>query len=198
METFIWAIDPGDTICGVVQLVNNRIGYCFNEKSSSVYRKIMSLSKGHKFIVVIEDILPYAMRLTPEIISTCKFIGELSYRFRTSKQVTSVEFVARNSVKKWIFDTCPDIVLPRVEKKMATTHERKIKKGLRGLIKKDGTPFSPSFQYVDDRIIIAAIKSIYNIPTPKPGKPNIFGLVDHSWQALAAGACYANNSNKNQ
>jgi hypothetical protein len=42
-----------------------------------------------------------------------------------------------------------------------------------------------SFHFVDDRTVIAALKSIYNIPTPKPGRPNIHGLVDHSWQALA-------------
>ena len=191
----IWAIDPGNLICGVSQLTDGRIGHCFNEPSSSVYKKIMSLSSG-SIDIVIEDIFPYSMRLTPEIITTCKLIGELSYRFSSNKRVNSVTLVARNTVKKWVFDTFPDVCIPRIEKKMLALHGRKIKQGKRGLIKKSGEMYSPSFHYVDDRIVIAAVKSLFNIPTPKPGKPSIFGLVDHSWQALACGA-YLSHAAKN-
>lgn len=202
MEKIIWAIDPGNLICGVVQLTGSTIGHCFNEKSCSVYRRILSLSKGQSIEIVIEDIKPYSLRLTPQVIDTCKIIGELTYRFKVCKQVNSVNLVARNSVKKWIFDTCPDIVLPRIEKKMSALHTRKVAKGMKGLIKSDGEMRSPSFHYIDDRSVIAALKSIFSIPTPKPGKPNIFGLVDHSWQALAAGAYFAhtdkNTSENNQ
>lgn len=184
-KTMIWGIDPGNEVCGVSQLLDGRIGFCFNEPSGSVYRKIVSLSDGQPFHVVIEDVYPYSMRLTPEIIATCKVIGELSYRFSVCKLAKSVNLEPRNSVKKWIFDTVPDVVLPRIEKKMAALHIRKVAKGLRGLIKQDGEMRAASFHFVDDRTVIAALKSIYNIPTPKPGKPNIYGLVDHSWQALA-------------
>jgi len=196
MEKIIWAIDPGNLICGVCQLTGSTIGHCFNEKSVSVYRRILSLSEGKSIVIVIEDIKPYSLRLTPQVIDTCKIIGELTYRFNHCKQVESVNLVARNSVKKWIFDTCPDVVLPRIEKKMAALHSRKIAKGMKGLIKADGEMRTPSFHYVDDRSVIAAIKSIFNIPTPKPGKPNIYGLVDHNWQALATGAYFSHTANK--
>ena len=195
MEKIIWAIDPGNLICGVCQLTGSAIGHCFNEKSVSVYRRILSLSEGKSIEIVIEDIKPYSLRLTPQVIDTCKIIGELTYRFNMCKQVTSVNLVARNSVKKWIFDTCPDVVIPRIEKKMMALHTRKIAKGMKGLIKADGEMRIASFHFVDDRSVIAALKSIYNIPTPKPGKQNIFGLVDHSWQALAAGAYHSHIGN---
>lgn len=192
MEKNIWGIDPGNLICGVAQLLDGQIGYCFNEKSVSVYRTILKLSKGEPITIVIEDIKPYSLRLTPQVIDTCKIIGELAYRFNTCKTVISVNLVARNSVKKWIFDTCPDVCNLRIEKKMNTIHRNKIKQGKKGLIKADGEMRQASFHFVDDRTVIAALKSIFNIPTPKPGKPNIFGLVDHSWQALAVAGFYQN------
>ncbi len=189
-KPMIWGIDPGNEVCGVAQLLDKRIGHCFNEPSGSVYDRILSLSGGESFTVVIEDVYPYSMRLTPQIIATCKVIGELGFRFSTCPSVQSVIFTPRNSVKKWIFDTVPDVVLPRIDKKMASLHARKLKLGLKGLVKKDGEMRTPSFHFVDDRTVIAALKSIYGIPTPKPGKPNIYGLVDHSWQALAVAGHY--------
>ena len=201
MEKIIWAIDPGNLICGVVQLVDNTIGHCFNLESNSVYRTILKLSDGATFTIVIEDIKPYSLRLTPQVIDTCKIIGELTYRFNHCRQATSVNLVARNSVKKWIFDTQFAICEPRITKKMAAKHTRNIKTGKKGLIKLDGEMRTPSFHWVDDRTVIAALKSIYNIPTPKPGKPNIFGLVDHSWQALSCGAYHyhtTKNSSENK
>lgn len=189
-KRLIWGLDPGNEVCGVAQLLDRRIGHCFNEPSGSVYDKILSLSGGNPFVVVIEDVYPYSMRLTPQIIATCKVIGELGFRFSTCPLASEVVFKPRNSVKKWVFDTAPDVVLPRIEKKMMALHARKLKLGLRGLIKKDGEMRTPSFHYVDDRTVIAALKSIYGIPTPKPGKSNIHGLVDHSWQALAVASLY--------
>ncbi len=192
----IWAIDPGNVVCGVAQLLDRRIGHCFNEQSVSVYEKVMSLCGDNPIEIVIEDVFPFSMRLTPEIIATCKVIGELTYRFSTNPQVISVTLLARNSVKRWIFDTFPDAVTERIEKKMVALHNRKIKQGKRGLVKKTGEMYSPSFHYVDDRTVIAAMKSLFDIPTPKPGKRNIYGLVDHSWQALACGAYHYHNHQK--
>lgn len=190
MEKIIWGIDPGSSICGVCQLNSGLIGNCFNIEPEKVYNQILRLSEGSKFIVVIEDIFPYSMRLTPQVIDTCKLIGELAYRFNTCDQVSSVHLVARNSVKKWIFDTQFAICEPRINKKILAKHNRNIKKGLKGMIKLDGEMRQSSFHFVDDRIVIAALKSIYNIPTPKPGKPNIFGLKGHSFQALAVGTYF--------
>lgn len=185
MEKIIWGIDPGSSICGVSQLRGGSIGICFNEVPERVYERILRLSDGSPFNIVIEDIYPYSLRLTPAVIDTCKLIGELTYRFGLVAK--SVTLVPRNSVKKWIFDTFPEVCTPRIEKKMLLLHARKLKQGKRGLMKKDGEMYTPSFQYVDDRIVIAAMKSIHNIPTPKPGKPNIYGLksTSHAWQALA-------------
>jgi hypothetical protein len=201
MEKIIWGIDPGSSTCGIVRLNSGLIGNCLECEPEKVYNQILRLSDGSQFIVVIEDIFPYSMRLTPAVIDTCKLIGELTYRFNTCFQVGSVHLVARNSVKKWIFDTCPDVCNLRIAKKILDKHNRNLKQGKKGLIKLDGEMRQPSFHWVDDRIVIAALKSIYNIPTPKPGKPNIFGLKDHSWQALSVAAWQAHigkNTNEKQ
>ena len=67
-----------------------------------------------------------------------------------------------------------------------------LKKELKGLINADGEMRKPSFNWVDDSIVKAALKSIYNIPTPKPGKPNLYGITkdSHGWQALAVCSFY--------
>lgn len=185
MEKIVWGIDPGSVICGVCRLNSGLIGDCFNIEPSKLYNEILRRSDGSQFIVVIEDIFPYSLRLTPAVIDTCKLIGELTFRFNTCNQVESVKLVARNSVKKWIFDTVPHECIPRINKKILLKHNRNIKQGKKGLVKIDGEMRLPSFIWVDDRIVIAALKSVLNIPTPKPGKPNIYGLKDHSWNALA-------------
>jgi hypothetical protein len=196
----VWAIDPGNLICGMAQLNSDgSIGVCFDEETGSVYRRILSLCGDNPFKIAIEDVYPYSMRLTPEIIDTCKVIGELAYRFRKCKQCELLSLVPRNTIKKWIFDTFPEVCIPRIEKKMALLHARKVREGKRGLMKKDGTMFLPSFQYVDDRIVKESIKTLFNIPTPKPGKPSILGITRdaHAWQALAVAAFFiSNNDNK--
>ena len=187
MEKIIWGIDPGSAICGVSKLSNGLIGECFECEPNEVYLRILTLSGANTFTVVIEDVFPYSMRLTPQIIDTCKLIGRLSEKFEQCKQVSSVELVARNTIKKWIFDTVPEECIPRIEKKIIYKHTRNLAKGLKGLTKIDGEMRQPSFQWVDDRIVIAALKHIHNIPTPKPGKSNIYGLksTSHAWQSLA-------------
>ena len=185
MEKIIWGVDPGSSICGLCRLDSGLIGDCFNVEPNKVYREILSRSKGSQFIVAIEDIFPYSLKLTPSVIDTCKLIGELTYRFNTCKQVDAVKLVARNSIKKFIYDSVPDECIPRINKKILDKHNRNIKQEKKGLIKLNGEMRLPSFNWVDDRIVIAALKSLLNIPTPKPGKPNIFGLKSHSWNALA-------------
>jgi hypothetical protein len=56
--------------------------------------------------------------------------------------------------------------------------------------KKTGELYKPTMHYVDDRIVIYAMKEWWGIKTPKPGKSNEFGLKSHSWQALALGTMY--------
>ena len=61
----------------------------------------------------------------------------------------------------------------------------------------------PSFNYVDDRIVSAAMKELFNIKTPKPGKKTEHGLLrnSHAWQALSVAAWQAHigkNTNEKQ
>lgn len=187
MEKIIWGIDPGSAVCGVCELRSGFIGTCFECEPKEVYNRIMRLSMASEIIVAIEDIFPYSLRLTPAVIETCKLIGELTYRFGKARNVSTVSLVARNTIKNWVFNTVPDECIGRINKKILLKHNRNIRDSKKGLIKKDSEMRQPSFQWVDDRIVIAAMKSIHNIPTPKPGKPNIYGLksTSHAWQALA-------------
>ena len=186
MEKIIWGIDPGSSTCGIVGLNSGLIGDCFECEPNEVYHRILTLSGANTFTVVIEDIFPFSMRLTPQVIETCKIIGELTFRFKECMHA-EVHLVARNTIKKWIFDTVPEECIPRIEKKILYKHTRNLAKGLKGLTKIDGEMRQPSFQWVDDRIVIAALKCMHNIPTPKPGKSNIYGLksTSHAWQSLA-------------
>lgn len=211
MEKIIWGIDPGSSICGVCELRAGLIGNCFNVEPHLVYHRIMSLCGADKINIVIEDVYPYSNRLTPDIIATCKLIGRLQEKFENTSSVYCIDSVPRNSIKKWIFDTVPEECLPRIEKKIADKHNAIIKKWQKlveegkadatkkpkGFINNDGTMRTPSFNWVDDRIVIAALKKVHNIPTPKPGKQNVFGLREHNWQALAAASFihYRNISN---
>jgi hypothetical protein len=187
MEKIIWGIDPGSSICGVSKLSGGLIGDCFECEPKLVYRRIMSLCGADKVTVVIEDIFPYSLKLTPAVIDTCKLIGELTYRFKKCRQVSSIELVARNSVKKWVFDTVPEVCLPRIAKKIDAKHTKNLSKGLKGLTKLDGEMRKPSFNWVDDRIVKEAMKIIHDIPEPLPGKSNIYGIKkdSHVWSALA-------------
>lgn len=184
----IIGIDPGNKISGICMLDDNKIAAAYNEPNETVFTTIQRLADGSEVEVVIEDISPYAMRISLQVIATCKFIGELEWRLRQCNLVTGIHLIARNSVKKWIFDTCGNVVVPRIDKKMFAADRRKVSKGEKGLRNADGLMRLASFHYVDDRSIIAALKELYQIPTPKAYKSNIYGLKDHSWQALAAAA----------
>lgn len=190
MEKIIWGVDPGSAICGVSQLINGSIGECFNETPENVYKRIIALSGASKFIVIIEDIYPYSLKLTPQVIDTCKLIGELRYRFGKKRQCLSVNFVPRNTVKKWVFDTFHDLCMAKIPNKIAKRHESNLRAGKKGLVSKNGVMRNPSFNWVDDKIIVSAMRQLYKIPLPSPGKQNIYGIKDHAWQALAVCGYY--------
>jgi hypothetical protein len=122
--------------------------------------------------VLIEDILPYSQTLKMQVIETCKLIGQITYRLRNAR----VEYseIGRHAVKKWVYDTYPGIVLPKIQAKI----DRK------GGLRKDGKPLTASFMWVDDRIVAAAMREHWGIKKPKPGHKNEFGISKHSWQAL--------------
>ena len=54
----------------------------------------------------------------------------------------------------------------------------------------------PSFNYVDDRIVCAAMKELFSIEQ-KPGFKNSYGLTkdSHAWQALSVAAWQAHIGN---
>ncbi len=192
LDTITIGIDPGSGVSGVCVLKNNTISSASIENNSEVFDKVKELIGGQNATVVIEDILPYSIQLKPQVITTCKFIGELSYRFSLEQNITTA-FVARSTVKKWVFDTFPDICLPRISAKIKYLDGWREGRGERGLKTKTGELRKPSFQYVDDRVIIAAMSSYYGIVRPKPGKSNQYGLKAHSWQALAVATTYLCN-----
>ena len=182
-------IDPGSDVSGICSIEDTTILYASNTPNTEVFDKIKELLRGSpEATIVIEDIFPYSVRLKPEVIATCKFIGELSYRLKEAG--VAAKFVARNSIKKWVFDNFPDICINRIDEKIARLHAWRVKKGKRGYETKSGELRAASFAFVDDRIVIAALKFHLSIPTPKPGKANIYGLRDHSWQALAVAAYF--------
>jgi hypothetical protein len=140
-------------------------------------------------IVVIEDVRPYSLRLSQQVIDTCKFIGELTYRLKSELKI-EYSLNPRSEVKEWVFTNHAEVCLPRIEKKIWDLHHRKEKMGLKGLRNANGDLRKPSFVFVDDRIMIAAMKEYWSIPTPKPGKSGMYGLKSHSWQALALGTMW--------
>lgn len=182
----VLGVDPGSAQSGLCLIENGRVLYASNEDNARVFDVIGGFSGA---TVVIEDVYPYSVRLSVQVIQTCKFIGELSFRLQEAGY--KVHFTPRNTIKKWVFDAFPEICLPRIRYRIEYLHKLKTGKGLKGMIKKDGEFMKPSFVYVDDRIIIASMKELLKIPTPKPGKPNIYGLKSHSWQALAVAAHYS-------
>ena len=129
----------------------------------------------------MEDIRPYSLRLTPQVIDTCKFIGELNFRLKTWSGAT-VEYVARNTIKKWCFEAFPEVCAPLVQKKIE-------KKGFRN--KETGEFRKPSFVWVDDKSVTESMKVLYGIQLPKPGMGYRYGLKNHSWQALAIASYWA-------
>ncbi|HRP33520.1 MAG TPA: hypothetical protein PKV73_16605, partial [Agriterribacter sp.] len=182
---FFIGVDPGNEKCGMTVLQRGCIIGAWNLEHPNFYRKISYfLTLGCK--IAIEDLKPYSVRLTPQVIDTAKFIGECVYRLRIDCGAT-VEMVNRSAVKKWVFDTFPEICVPLIMKKIA-------KKGQR--IASTGEFRRPSFVYVDDKIIVEAMKFHYKIPKPPPGNGYMYGLKEHSWQALALASLYYSGCHK--
>jgi len=191
MEIFrrIIGVDPSGEGCGMVVLDNGYITAAFNLNIEQFYSKVTNYLLHKSCIVVIEDIAPYSLRLMPQVISTCKFIGECRYRLKNDANA-NVELVPRSLVKKWVFDAFPDVCIPlidaRIEKKAILACDvltkSEIKLDIEG---KEWKKRKGSFVYVNDKIVIESMKSLYKIPLPAAGKGYIFNLKDDNWQALA-------------
>lgn len=191
-------IDPGDTLCGIVILDDRQIVKAFNLRHPQFWSEITHFLIHPNCTIVFEDIKPYSMLLTPQVIDTCKFIGEAVFRIRNNCNVT-VELVSRSEVKKWVFDTFPQICIEKVNKKLDKKIFLSCDIKTREILMLDakGRPKrKPSFIHVDDRIVTAAMKELYEIPMPPPGQGYKFGLKDHSWQALAAASWFIHKEQK--
>lgn len=130
------------------------------------------------------------MGMAMQTIETAKLIGELKYRLKNELYVDFI-LIPRFDVKRWVFNTFPELVLDRINKKIEYLDIQGQRLGRkRYRRKKDGELYKATLHYVDDRIVIAAMKEYWKLKTPKPGKSNEFGLKSHSWQALAVGTTY--------
>lgn len=186
-------IDPGSSVCGVVVLDDGEIAGAFNWSIPVLWCKISNFLIHPNISVVVEDIRPYSLQLTPQVIDTCKFIGELVYRLRIEAGL-NVELLSRSEVKKWAFDTNPtlaaSLIKAKVDKKMFMACDLKTREELwvdtfgKGRRKE-------SFVQINDRIMTELMKYLYGIPKPKAGSGYKFGLKEHSWQALALASCFS-------
>ena len=167
-------IDPGDRNSGFLIYRYGEIKKAGNSPNKLLFNIMLDeYTQNSQLTVLIEDVKPYAARLGQQLIDTCKFLGQMEYRLETAG--IAFKLIPRNTIKKWVFDTFPDVVIPRIDKEIRCRDRKR----------KDGEYFTASSRFVNDRMVIAAMKKKWSIPDPKPGKTNKYGLKDHSWQALA-------------
>lgn len=189
------SVDPGEKQSGLAVIMLNRppdvksqiAGFVID--NDAVVDKITEYYVKYSPIVVIEDVVAYNLRVSKELLTTCKFMGEFNYRLKTELKVP-VEYFTRGKIKKWIFEAFPGLCVGYVSKKIAYLDDYGEKKGKKRYRTKEGELKKASFHWIDDRATILAMKELWNIPTPKPGKRNIYGFSSHAWSALAVGSCY--------
>ena len=170
-------IDPGSGDSGYVVIIDGHISSAGNKDTNF----IINLTKAwprEDVEVVIEDMRPYNGQLSPQTLEACKNIGEMRYRLKTAR--IACAFIPRSEVKKYVFDHFPGVCGKRIAEKIAK----------KGFVNKDGGPRKPSYIFVDDRVVVAAMKERWGIETPKPGKRNSLGISTHSWQALAVASAF--------
>lgn len=196
IEEVFFSIDSGSVISGVAVITKDRIIYAANLPNEEIIPKVREFSEKTIARVIIEDIKPYAVKLSPQVIETCKVIGEFVYRVKNEVGL-DYRLISRYEVKRWVFDNFPEMANGRIAKRIEYMDGYRVGKGEKGLRRKDGTLRTPSFHWVDDRVCLAAMKIYWGIDSPKPGKSNKYGLSKHSWQALALGTCYINSTPNN-
>lgn len=177
---FVVGVDVGNVVSGVVGLLEGQIQLVRIMDNKEVFDVIMGcIGRYDSVSVVIEDIKPYAGNLSQQAIDTCKFIGQLTWRLDEFSVL--YRMMSRSEVRKWVYDQHWELVIPMVN--------RKIEK--RNAKNNDGKNRKPSFVYVDDGMVLKAMKGQWNIETPPPGKGYKHGLKSHTWQALALATCFA-------
>jgi hypothetical protein len=176
-------IDVGNLNSGIVGLIEGQIQLVKIVENKYVFEAAMDCFKQYEVVrVVVEDIKPYAGNLSQQAIDTCKFIGQLTWRLEEA----GIEYVmvTRSTVRKWVYDSFPSLILPLVCKKI----ERKNAKN------NDGKARKPSFVYVEDGFVLKAMKLFWKIEDAPPGKGYIHGLRAHTWQALALASYFGSEN----
>jgi len=189
------SIDPGEKKSGMAIIMLNRdsvikselVGFVLDNEL--ILNKITEYYVKYNCFVAIEDIVPYNLKVSKELLTTCKFMGALDYRLRNELKL-SVEYLTRGKIKKWIFEAFPGLCVAYVNKKIAYLDDYGAKNDKKRYRTKEGDIKKASFHWVDDRLVIMTMKDLWNIPTPKPGKRNIYGFSSHAWSALAVGSCF--------
>jgi RNase H-fold protein (predicted Holliday junction resolvase) len=187
------SIDPGNKRSGVAviyqaNLFENPL-YGFNIQNEALVDEINKHYVKYNPIVVIEDIKYFKGKISDEVVETIKFIGELDYRFKRGIGLKTT-YVTRGQVKKWVFDSYQEECREYINKKIAYLDDYGERKGRKRYRNKNGELRKATFHWVDDRMVLSVMKKLWSIPTPKPGKKNLYGFSEHSWQALAAGSCF--------
>lgn len=184
MKKIVLGIDPGSENSGIVTfqlfdewelLSGSNVS---NEGLFELIDKYTLFDDKVNLFIVYEDIRPFTSRFNMDTINTCKMIGRLECVLNQRR--VPFKAITRNEVKNFVFKRYPDIVLPVVIGKI----EKK------GGVSKKGKPLKPSFQYVDDRIVHAAMRYEYKIEKQKRGKTNMYGISTHAWQALGVTTAY--------
>ena len=187
MMNRIIGLDPGSEESGMVVIDGSSIIAAFNLSNEQFYCKVTNYLLHPNTTIVIEDLAAYSLRLTPQVISAAKFIGECLYRLKIEAGA-NVVLIQRSKVKKWCFDTFPFVCNPIIEKKIEKKNQRD----------KDGNFKKPHFFYIDDKSVTECMKYLYKISLPLPGKGYDYGLQTHSWQALAVASCFLHSGDSHQ
>ena len=200
MERIIIGIDVGSNKSGIAVLMDCRIHRACVANNGSVIDLVREYTRDYDVFVVIENIVSYDGKVNADVIATIKWIGELCYRLRAELGI-SYTLLERWKVKQWCFDNYKDVCLPEIQKNIVRldnyaikynedNKDKKVFIKRKRYIKKDGSYYSGSFAYVDDRIVIKVMKAHWCIETPKAFQSNPYGLSSHSWQSLGLVTCY--------
>lgn len=193
MNQRIIGIDPGSEHSGLCILDDYNIIGAFNlQNDYALFDKVTTFSVHSKLTIVIEDLKPYTLRLTPQVIDTAKFIGICVDRLKNHAGL-NIELISRYEVKRWVFDTFPEVCLPIIDKKndkkVFDACDIKTKEIVR-IDDKGRTKRKSSFISVDDKVVTECMKYYFNIKQPKARQRYEYGLQTHSWQALATALCF--------
>jgi hypothetical protein len=97
-----------------------------------------------------------------------------------------------------VFDRFPEIVHPLVGQKILKKAFKLKTEGLDAsmLFKADGVTLrDPTSVWVDDSIVIAAMRQCWDIPAAGPFESNRYGISSHMWQSLALASYFVAKSN---